>query len=177
MVDSLFTFFFLLLEAKSFTNRHSFARDESPKAIFSVSRFIFIFCATLNSRSRFCSWSFRLRIITSITSSLFLISKFSRITSLQSLFFNFLESNVLLSLGQCINCFLVSKTIRVFSHSHIALSITLSEGLRCTYLFSGVPSIVLTLCALRMVSREGCSVTNHWRLAFCILPMTLGPAK
>ena len=57
MVDSLFTFFFLLLETKSFTNRHSFARDESRKAIFSVSRFIFIFCATLNSRSRFCSWS------------------------------------------------------------------------------------------------------------------------
>lgn len=57
MVDSLFTFFFLLLETKSFTNCHSFARDESPKAIFSVSRFIFIFCATLNSRSRFCSWS------------------------------------------------------------------------------------------------------------------------
>lgn len=47
MVDPLFTFFFLLLETKSFTNCHSFARDESPKAIFSVSRFIFIFCATL----------------------------------------------------------------------------------------------------------------------------------
>ena len=60
-----------------------------------------------------------LRIMTSITSSLFLISKCSRITSLQSLFFNFLESNVLLSLGQCMNCFLVSKTVRVFSHSHI----------------------------------------------------------
>ena len=42
-----------------------------------------------------------------------------RIASLQSLFFNFLESNVLLTLGQCMNCFLVSKTIRVFSHSHI----------------------------------------------------------
>ena len=57
MVDSLFTFFFLLLETKSFTKCHSLARDESPKAIFSVSRFIFIFCATLNSRSRFCPWS------------------------------------------------------------------------------------------------------------------------
>ena len=60
-----------------------------------------------------------LRSMTSITSGLFLISKCSRITSLQSLFFNFLESNVLLSLGQCMNCFLVSKAIRVFSYSHI----------------------------------------------------------
>ena len=64
-------------------------------------------------------WPVFLRVMTSITSSLFLISKCSRITSLQSLFFNFLESNVLLSLGQCMNCFLVSKTIRVFSHSNI----------------------------------------------------------
>ena len=31
--------------------------------------------------------------------------------------------------------------------------------------------------ALRIASREGCSVTNRSRLAFCILPMTLGPAK
>ena len=111
----------------------------------------------------------------SVTSSLFLIFKCSRITSLQSLFFNFLESNVLLSLGQCMNCFFVSKTIRVF-RIHMS-SITLSDGLRCTYSFSGVPSTVLTLWALRMASREGCSVTNHSRLAFCILPMTLGPAK
>ena len=59
-----------------------------------------------------------LTIMTSITSSLFLISKCSRITSLQSLFFNFLETNVLLSLVQCMNCFLVSKTIGAFSHSH-----------------------------------------------------------
>ena len=41
------------------------------------------------------------------------------ITSLQSLFFNFLESNVLLSLCQCMNCFLIRKTIRVFWHSHV----------------------------------------------------------
>ena len=60
-----------------------------------------------------------LRIMTSNTGSLFLISKFSRIPSLQSLFFNFLGSNVLLSFVQCMNCFLVRKTIRVFSHSHI----------------------------------------------------------
>ena len=52
--------------------------------------------------------------MTSITSSLFLISKCSRIPSLQSLFFNFLESNVLLNLGQCMNCFLVRKTIMGF---------------------------------------------------------------
>ena len=57
--------------------------------------------------------------MTSITSSLFLISKCSRITSLQSLFFSFLESNVLLSLGLCMNFFLVRKTTRVFSHSYI----------------------------------------------------------
>ena len=62
------------------------------------------------------------RIMTSITSSLFLISKCSRITSLQSLFFNFLESNVLLNLGQCMNCILVRKTTRVFSHSYIKVS-------------------------------------------------------
>ena len=64
-------------------------------------------------------WPVFLRILTSITSSLFLISKFSRIPSLQSLFLNFLESNVLFSLGHCMNCFLVSKTISVFSHSYI----------------------------------------------------------
>ena len=67
--------------------------------------------------------------MTNITTSLFLISKCSRITSLQSLFFNFLESNVLLSLGQCMNCFLVSKTIRVFSHSHIKYRFHVSPAL------------------------------------------------
>ena len=66
-----------------------------------------------------CDYAVFLRIMASITTSLILISKFSRITSLKSLFFNFLESNVLLILGQCMNCFLVSKTIRVFLHSHI----------------------------------------------------------
>ena len=66
-----------------------------------------------------CDYAVFLRIMASITTSLILISKFSRITSLQTLFFNFLESNVLLSFGQCMNCFLVRKTIRVFSHSHI----------------------------------------------------------
>ena len=87
-----------------------------------------------------------LRNINGITSSVFLISKFSRIPSLQSLFLNFSESNVLLSLGQCMKCFLVSKTIRVFSYSHIKYR-PYSDGLRCTYSFSGVPSTVLTLCA------------------------------
>ena len=51
------------------------------------------------------------RIMTTVFQQSF--SKCSRITSLQSLFFNFLESNVLLSLGECTICLLVSKTIRI----------------------------------------------------------------
>ena len=51
------------------------------------------------------------RIMTTVFQQSF--AKCSRITSLQSLFFNFLESNVLLSLGECTICLLVSKTIRI----------------------------------------------------------------
>ena len=56
------------------------------------------------------------RIMTTVFQQSF--AKCSRITSLQSLFFNFLESNVLLSLGECTICLLVSKTIRINQGFH-----------------------------------------------------------
>ena len=87
-----------------------------------------------------------LRNITSITSSLFLISKCSRITSLQSLFFNFLESNVFVkfrSVYELFSCKQGNKGFLVFTYQVSPCR----DGLRCTYSFSGVPSTVLTLCA------------------------------
>ena len=114
-----------------------------------------------------------LRIRTSITSSLFLISKFSRITSLQSLFFNFLESNVLLNLGQCMNCILVRKTTRVFSHSYIKVSPLATDYDVPNRLQVSQPlSLRFALCAWRLgkgalsrIIRASRFASFPWRLA------------
>ena len=101
----------------------------------------------------------------SITSSLFLISKCSRITSFQSPIFQFLRIKRFAKFRSVYELFSCKEDNQGF--------------LAFTYQVSPLAKNydVPTLYALRMASREGGSVTNHSRLALYILPMTLGPRR
>ena len=125
-------------------------------------------------------WPVFLRIMTSITTSLFLISKCSRIPSLQSLFFNFCESNVLFSLRQCMNCFLVSRDNQGFLAFTYQVSplakdydvLTRFQASRALFLRFGLYAWYLGKGALSPIIRALRFASFPWHLALQNKPNT-----